>query len=159
MAISESQNGDGGTVYLIQPNRSLTPCQLGLACALICVALVAVAIYFSLQGAWLIAPFAGLEIALVVTAICYQCRWSGQKQRIHVGEREVRMDSTHRDAGAIKFPKGWLRIELLEPVHDWHPRRLLIGAHGRYLEVGAFLEESERERLACSLRSVVQQAN
>jgi uncharacterized membrane protein len=157
MAISESQSIGEDTTYLIQPNRSLTPCQLALACGVICTALTVVALYFCLQGAWLIAPFAGLEIALVVSAICWQCRWSGQKQRIRIDEKRVSTDSPGSSGKPVQFPRGWLRVELIEPLHAWHPKRLLIGAHGRYLEVGAFLEESEREKLAQSLRSAVQQ--
>ena len=157
MAVSESQSIDEDKTYLIQPNRSLTSCQLALCCAGVCSAIVAVAVYFSLQGAWLIAPFAGLEILVVVSVVCWHCRWSRQKQSIRIAEKTVCAETPATADEPVHFPRGWLRVELIEPACRWHPKRLVIGAHGRYLEIGAFLEESEREKLASSLRSAVHQ--
>jgi len=42
----------------------------------------------------------------------------------------------------------WARVVLERCPKQWYPSRLLIRSHGRAVEVGTFLNEEERRRLA-----------
>jgi len=44
----------------------------------------------------------------------------------------------------------------LEPVRNgWYPPRLIIRSHGREVEVGARINQEERERVAAQLRTAL----
>lgn len=156
MAVQETHSAGLETTYVLQPNRSLKKGQVCLATGVIGVALLGVTLYFSMQGAWMVIPFTGLEVAVLVTALYTQCKWSKQRQVLEIGETTVRASKGEASDEGVSFPKGWLKVALIDAPCSWHPKRLIIGSHGRYVEIGAFLEESERERLASRIRSALQ---
>ena len=158
MAVRETQSAALETTYILQPNRSLKRGQVCLAVSVIGAALLGVTLYFSMQGAWMVIPFTGLEAVVLVTAVYMQCKWSRQKQIVEVGETTVRTRKGVNSDESVCFPRGWLRVSLIEAHCSWHPKRLIIGSHGRYVEIGAFLEESEREQLAARLSSALKAA-
>jgi uncharacterized membrane protein len=155
MAVQETYSAGAETTYVLQPNRSLDKGQVCLATGIIAAALMGVALYFSMQGAWMVIPFTGLEAAVLLAAVYMQCKWSKQRQVVEIGETTVRTSKGADTGEGVSFPRGWLKISLIEAPCSWHPKRLIIGSHGRYVEIGAFLEESERERLAARLRSTL----
>jgi uncharacterized membrane protein len=54
-----------------------------------------------------------------------------------------------------EFRRPWVRVEMRRaPLAHW-PSRLLLGSHGRSVEVGAFLTEDERIALRDRLGSVL----
>lgn len=155
MAVEEHHSTELETIYVLQPNRSLNRGQVCLATGIIGTALFGVTFYFAMQGAWMVMPFAGLELVVLVTAVYMQCKWSRQRQILEIDESTVRASGGVDSDKGVSFPRGWLKIALIDPPCRWHPKRLVIGSHGRYVEIGAFLEESEREQLATRLRSVL----
>ncbi|MCB1763484.1 MAG: DUF2244 domain-containing protein [Gammaproteobacteria bacterium] len=156
MAVLELHSPGAEVAYLLQPNRSLKSGQICLAGAVIGAALLGVTIYFSMQGAWMIIPFTGLEAIVLVTALYLQCKWSKQQQLVEIDDTRVYTSIGRNADERSSFPRGWLKVALIKAPCDWHPKRLVIGSHGRFVEIGAFLEESERERLAATLRSTLQ---
>ena len=38
----------------------------------------------------MVIPFTGLEAIVLVTAVCLQCKWSGQQQVVEISETTVR---------------------------------------------------------------------
>ena len=156
MAVQKIESAGIGTTYVLQPNGSLKPGQACLAGGIIGAALLGVSLYFSLQGAWMVIPFTGLEVIVLVTAVYLQCKWSKQQQILEIGETTIQTSKGVSSDKGVSFPKGWLKIALIDAPSSWHPKRLIIGSHGRYVEIGAFLEESEREQLASRLRSTLQ---
>ena len=156
MAVQEIHSTGTEATYILRPNQSLNAGQVCLATCVICAALLGVTLYFSMQGAWMVIPFTGLEAIVLVTAVCLQCKWSGQQQVVEISETTVRTSKgVHSDKG-VSFSRGWLKIALLDAPYSWHTKKLVIGSHGRYVEIGAFLEESEREKLASKLRTALQ---
>lgn len=115
-------------------------------------ALLVIGTGFALAGAWLIAPFAGLEVAVAGMALYLLYRHAGDYERIDIeghrvhiarrcGNREVRHD----------FERYWTRARLVHG-EGLRPSRLWIGSHGRFVEVGATLDEDARRQLAQRLR-------
>lgn len=111
---------------------------------------------FALLGVPLVLPFAGIEAVGLVVALYLSALHGAVRQVIRIGDREVRIE-TGRSAPALteSFRRPWVQV-VLERVHDgWYPSRLLLRCHGRQVEVGGFLEEQERRRLAQLLRRVL----
>ena len=53
------------------------------------------------------------------------------------------------------FDRTWANVRLKQSKNRWYPSKLLIGSHGRYVEVGGFLSEGERKSLAKMLINVL----
>jgi uncharacterized membrane protein len=111
---------------------------------------------FAWLGFWPVLPFAGLELAALGTAFWVTQRRAGVRELVQVEEdrvtflREGLGQSVERE-----FRRPWVRLELQRaPVGHW-PSRLLLAAHGRSVEVGAFLTEDERVALKTRLGGVL----
>jgi hypothetical protein len=51
------------------------------------------------------------------------------------------------------LPRYWTQVRLRQDPRGWYPSKLFLGCHGRQVEVGSRLVESERVQLATDLRS------
>jgi len=133
---------------LLRPNRSLTT--NGMLALFGAVALLAtvLATGFALAGAWLVAPFAGLEAAAVGVVLYLLHRHADDYERIDIEGRRVRIVQLRGSVQArYEFERYWARVRLT-PGAGWQPSRLTLGSHGRHVEIGAWLDETERRRLA-----------
>ncbi len=138
--------------FVLRPNRSLSwRGSLLFFFSLLCIS-SGIAIGLTLLGLWLVLPFAGLEmLALgvglyVVACRCYECEVisiSGDSICIERGRDYPRQQWT--------LGRVWAQVVLERCPKAWYPSRLLIRSHGRSVEVGRFLQEEERERLAAEL--------
>ncbi len=134
---------------LIQPNRSMNPrgmvwCVAGLAALS-----VAIATGFLIAGAWWVLPFTGLELTLVAGVFWIVYRRGFDYELLVIDEETVQVT---RKRGAVEsrsqFLRYWTRVELRRGAHRWHPSRLLIGSHGKRVEIGGCMTESERRALS-----------
>lgn len=114
--------------------------------------LLAVAGYFAAIGAWLVVPFAGVEL-LVLAAGFYASAVAGQRRElIEVSPTELRiLRGGRRIDEIVRLPREWVRVRLQRDPRGWYPSRLELIAPGRRVEVARVLTESERERLHTEL--------
>ena len=142
--------------FELAPNCSLTPRGARLFVGSLAAVTFAAAGFFALQGFWPVLPFAGLEIGLLAWAVRASLRRGSERELIVVSDEQVvverRVPSGSR---RTVFPRHWARVTLRGPQPAQHPSRLLIESHGRACEVGRFLTEDERQRVAARLRSLV----
>ncbi len=54
-----------------------------------------------------------------------------------------------------ELPIRWDRVALERPQYEGHPKNFVLKTHGKRIEVGCFLVESEREKLAEQLRKML----
>jgi len=137
-------------VHLSVPNRSLGPAArrwvlAGIAATILVIACAAAAI-----GAWLVMPFAGLEIAVLALAFHVVGVHDGDFERLEIGESEVRVES--RDAERVVTFVGhrpWARVVFRE-----RGARCTLGLAyaGRMVPLGRLLSDEGRRRLAGQLR-------
>ena len=140
----------------LAPNCSLSGPAAALFFATIGVATLAIATLFLLQGYWPVLPFAGLELVVFGWALGTSLERRHWRERILVSEDEIVVETAVRgDLTRVVFSRHWARIKLRPPFHVLHPSRLLIESHGRAVEVGGFLNEEERRRLALRLKRIV----
>lgn len=115
-----------------------------------------IATVFALKGAWLILPFAGLEMlvlgaALYVVARRGRCWQSVSIQGDHVDIVECDETSERQQT----FQRAWAQVKLEQARISGYPSRLTIGSHGRTVEIGGYLADAEKERLALELREAM----
>ncbi len=108
-----------------------------------------IALGFYVTGLWLVLPFSGLEM-LALGAALYAGAWRGERcEVISISERAVAVEKGRRCPDERhEFQRGWAHVILQSSTNNWYPSRLLIRSHGREVEVGAFLNEQERQGLA-----------
>ena len=140
-------------VFDLYPHRSLSGRGFLVVMALIGVLSLAIGIGFSLVGAWPVIGFMGLEVGVVLAAFILNYRAGARRESVVMGPEEValRRDSPGRKGDSALFPTYWLQIRLL--VDGPRRSRLLIGSHGSFVEIGAFLNEAEKTDLAGALRA------
>ena len=149
---------DRGVEHRIElaPNCSLTPQGARLFVGGLAVVTFAVAGFFALQGFWPVLPFAGLEIGLLAWAVRASMRRGTEREVIVVSEAQVLVERRTSSGSRLSvFPRHWARVTLRDPQPARHPSRLAIESHGRSCEVGRFLTEDERRRLAARLERLV----
>lgn len=140
----------------LAPNCSLTLGGAAIFFGMLAFVTLAFATLFVLQGYWPVLPFAGLELAALGWALAVSMRRRHWRERILVSEEEIVIETTLRgELTRVMFSRHWARITLRVPFYALHPSRLSIESHGRSVEVGGFLNEEERRRLALRLRRLV----
>ncbi len=140
---------------LLRPNRSLTT--KGMLALFGAFALLAaiLATGFALAGAWLVAPFAGLEVAVAGMVLYLLYRHAGDYERIDIEGQHVRIVQRRGKAETRHdFERYWAQARL-ERAAGLQPSRLSVGSHGRFVEIGASLDEDARRQLAQRLRRLL----
>lgn len=139
--------------FVIRPNRSLSWRGAQIFFSAAAIVTLTVAIMFAMKGAWLILPFAGLEI-LALGACLYICaRKNTECEVIHISDEFVRVERGRRYANqCVEFRRHWLQVNLTRNKLSWYPSRLTIGSMGREIEIGASLLDEERATLAQALQ-------
>jgi uncharacterized membrane protein len=136
----------GGFSLTLKRNCSISPS--GLACVFVALAVVVLAIGagFALLGAWLILPFAGLEVLLLGGAFVLQARHATDYERIALERGRLR----------VEVADGWrlARYELdSRRVHvELEGSRVTLRDEGERLELGRHLDEQSRRVLSAELK-------
>jgi uncharacterized membrane protein len=139
--------------WLSKRNCSLAPRQLALIFASLATVSLGIAVAFAAAGAWMILPFAGIEVLALGTAFVVYARHAADYERI-VLSQDCLLVETSRAERLIqeKCAPAWIRVEYNGA------RQELIGlvTSGQRIEVGRFVPESERTNLAMQLRAQLQ---
>lgn len=140
----------------LAPNCSLTPQSARLFVGSLAAVTFGLAGFLASRGFWPVLPFAGLEIGLLAWAVRASMRRGSEQELILVSEDQVVIER-RAPSGSRRtvFPRHWARVTLRGPKRAQHPSRLTIESHGCAYEVGRFLTEEERRRLAARLQRLV----
>lgn len=142
--------------FVLRPDRSMNWRTLLIVYAGIATVCLGVAIYWALRGAWLIIPFAGIEVIALGVAFYLSALQGRDCEVVSVADETVAVEKGRaRPTERHDFPRRWARVVLKHPQARIHHNRLAIRSHGREVEVGAFLHDEERERLAQTLARVI----
>jgi uncharacterized membrane protein len=146
-------------VFELSPNCSLTPRSATLFFASVAAVCLPVAIACAVAGLWPVLPFAGAELLGLGLALHLSLRRGRVREYIRIDERDVTVGRREAErAVEHRFARPWTRVQLRRArVATW-PSRLVVGAMGRSVEVGAFLTEGERRRLGRRLAEVIRPA-
>lgn len=141
--------------WFLKRNCSVTPAQLGWLYASLCVVSVAIGAFFWYQGAVLILPFAGIELAAVGVAFLLYARHSGDGERISLKGRRLVVEL--ENAGHLQraeFNRDWVRVE-----PGAGDRSLIeLSGQGRRVNVGRYVRPELRPVLAQEIRRALRDA-
>lgn len=151
--IERIQN-DNGTSLVLTPNRSLSwQGNLILWCAFSLVVLV-VALGMALAGAWVILPFAGLELMGLLAALYYTSRECHRQEVLHVSSDTVRVEKgLYQKEQEWEMPRQWVRLYLTMPMRGWKPPRLQLVHRDTEVTFASFLNQEDTKALVAFLES------
>ncbi|GAC1331671.1 MAG: hypothetical protein NVS9B2_04890 [Steroidobacteraceae bacterium] len=140
----------------LAPNCSLKPAGAVLFFASTCLFSLGFALFFVSQGCWPVLPFWGLEMLGLGVALWLSMRRRQCWQTVLITDSQISL-VTHSPQGAQKqeLARHWAKVRLRSPPRRHGLSRLTIESRGRAYEVGSFLTEEDRCRLAERLRYLV----
>ncbi|MCG6871381.1 MAG: DUF2244 domain-containing protein [Gammaproteobacteria bacterium] len=147
---------DSGFRAIVRPNCSLSAPATWLFVAAVFLTCMAIGIGFLAAGAWLVLPFAGLEVTALALAFWWLRRRSGdfEEVRVHGGRLSVLQRRFGREE-RFESPAAWARVRLHAGRSSWQPVRLWLRCHGREMELGIDLTDGARRCLADELTARV----
>lgn len=141
-----------GMQWYLKRNCSVTPSQLALMFASLCMVSIGIAVYFWVQGAVFVMPFALAELLMVGGAFVVYGRHAtdGEKIWLRGAQLVVELERAGRLERA-EFNREWVRIE---PKNG--DRSLIeVSGNGRRVEIGRFVRPELRPMLMRELRQAL----
>jgi uncharacterized membrane protein len=140
----------------LQPNCSLKPAAARLFFIATCMFSLGFALFFVERGMWPVLPFSAFEMLLLGLALQASMRRGKYSQTVLITESQISLVTRSRH-GAQKqeFARHWAKVRLRSPPRRHGTSQLTIESRGRAYEVGSFLTEEDRRRLAERLRYLV----
>lgn len=141
------------TVITLTPNRSATWLETKTIIIIMVVIVMSIAIGWAFSGAWVILPFAGLEVGLFAYFMYRVCRNGFAQQIITISDEWVIIESgIQRREVARSYHRDRLSFEISETERDWHlPDIILCLEHYRF-SIGEFLNKEDRVLLKETLQ-------
>jgi uncharacterized membrane protein len=139
-----------GSSLLLKRNCSISPGGMLRVFALLALSSLCIAAGFALAGAWLILPFAGLEVLALGAAFIVNARHATDFERFEVsaGRLTVEIAEADRVARYELDPRvAKLRLEK----KDGFGARVMLRTPGRDFEVGRHLDAEARVEFAAEL--------
>ena len=124
----------------------MSPAALAAVFAALAGVVLLIGIGFAIAGAWLILPFAGLEIALLAAAYLAYARHAADYERIELDEGRVRVEVTEgRARRQVEFDSKATRLCV-------EKGRVVLRGAGQELEIGRHLGADARVEFAAELQ-------
>jgi uncharacterized membrane protein len=140
----------------LAPNCSLKPAGAMLFYVSTCLFSLGFTLFFVVQGFWPVLPFWALEMLVLGLALKASMRQAKYTQTVLITDSKISLVTrSRRGAQKQEFARHWAKVKLRSPPRRLAPSRLTIESHGRAYEVGSFLTEEDRCRLAERLRCLV----
>jgi uncharacterized membrane protein len=152
-----NNDSDSVETWVLQPTRSMTWREAKIVVAAVAVVSLAIGVWFLYQGFPLVLPFSGLEALAVAIAFYIVVRDGEHREVVSVYQRRIVIEKGREQANSrAEFDCSWARVELTQSPRRWYPSRLSITSHGRYVELGRFLTNGERQALARALINAIE---
>lgn len=151
----EIDHTDLSSVFILEPNRSMSWQTNKKILVAMFVVNMLIGTSFALVGAWLILPFAGLEVLLVGIGMYYVCWKLNFKEIITIQAESLVLQK------GIYYPKQSWHWRLSDTQLIKQPSRYRMSAPKLFLrhlndniEIGAFLNRSEKKTLRQGLQKL-----
>ncbi|WP_444884695.1 DUF2244 domain-containing protein [Microbulbifer sp. PSTR4-B] len=143
---------------LLQPNQSLSATgNLWVFFSLVGVSL-GISLAFAFAGAWMILPFAGLEILLLAVLFTYVYLEGTRREVIRISDERVVLDCCkgfrQQSVYHREFSRGNLALLVRMGNSPAEPASVTFSGPEGCLEVGEFLTDAEKAELVQKLRKI-----
>ncbi len=141
--------GDKGVVGCrLEPNHSLTWTQAKWIWTGLATITLLIAVFWAVQGAWLIVPFAGFELALVWWLMRHVCARTYRQEVLEIDEEHIRLEwGHHRPEGHWQGSRQHTTLDYWHPEHSWSPPLLYLREHNERLPLACDCPKADREKL------------
>lgn len=142
--------------FLIRPNRSLSCRAMAQVFSVAAVALLGIGAGFAAAGAWLVLPFAGLELLVLWLVFRWLRLHAGDYELLELDEDSVVVTVRRgADSRTDRLSRQWATVVESPSGGRWGGMRLLLRSHGEIIEVGRDLTDDDKRSLAAKLKTVV----
>jgi uncharacterized membrane protein len=140
----------------LAPNCSLRPAGAVLFFGSICLFSLMFSLVFVFHGFWPVLPFWALEMLGLGLALHASMQRAKYTQTVLITDSRISLVTrSRRGAQKQEFARHWAKVRLRSPQRRHGTSQLTIESHGHAYEVGSFLTEEDRCRLAERLRYLV----
>ena len=156
MSVEEKSNSN----YLItlSPNSSLTGIYRIIFLASISFICVGIATVFYFFGAYLILPFAGIEIAILLIAFYISFKWSSRKELIYISQEVVKIEKgIHKAEYLWEEFRTFTSFQIEKDANK--SLRLSFRSKGDNVIVGDFLNDDDKNILINEIRNIIDELN
>jgi len=136
----------GGFSLTLKRNCSISPSGLACVFAALALAVLTIGTGFAIAGAWLILPFAGLEVLLLGGAFVLQARHATDYERIALERGQLRVEVAEgRRLARYELDARRVRV-------DVEGSRVVLRGPREALELGRHLDEQSRIAFGAELK-------
>ncbi len=142
--------------FVLLPNCSISWRELVAFYLLTCVLALAIGLLFLSAGMWMILPFTGLEMIALGTVLYLTSRKVHRREVITLDPEHVVIEK-----GVTRVDQSWdfetVGTRLIDEKTEaaGGRRKLVLGARGKYVEIGEFLDNLEKDELAFRLKDCI----
>jgi len=142
------------TIITLSPNQSASWKETKTIIIIMVVLVMVIAVGWTLSGAWVILPFAGLEVGLFAYFMYRVCKQGFAQQIITISENFVLIESgIQRREVARTYNRDLLSFEVTETERDWHLPDIIVCLENYRLSIGEFLNQDDRMLLKDALKN------
>jgi len=142
-------------VIILQPNHSWSWRANVVFLSILMAVSMSIAFGFLIAGAWVILPFSILEMTALAFCIHYCVKQCSRQEVITISDNEVVIQrGINSPSEQQSFTRMWAKFFVQPPRRRWDPVLLFIRSHGKELEIGSFLNSSDKNHLVSQLKRV-----
>ena len=156
--VSVEEKSNSNYLITLSPNSSLTGIYRIIFLASISFICVGIAIVFYFFGAYLILPFAGIEIAILLIAFYLSFKWSSRKELIYISQEVVKIEKgIHKAEYLWEEFRTFTSFQIEKDANK--SLRLSFRSKGDDVIVGDFLNEDDKNSLINEIRNIIDELN
>ncbi|MFT5277115.1 MAG: putative membrane protein [Glaciecola sp.] len=135
---------DNSVALLLTPNRSLTWAEAKLIIAFMVAVVMIIALAWTFVGAWVVLPFAGVEVGLFAVLMYKVTRSTYLKQLVVFTDQEITVEmGISRRQFKDSIPRFGTDIYYSETERDWHTPKITLQNGNRSIQIGQFLNADD----------------
>jgi uncharacterized membrane protein len=149
-------DGCGERLFVLRPHNGLYWRTTVWAYVGVCAVALLIAVGFVAIGLWPVLPFAGIELTALGVALYVTARRGRYREVVRVTDSRVFVEKGFdRPVHCWEFQRAWCEVVLNPSRSRLYPARLELSSAGVRVELGAFLTDEDRTRVACELRDTI----
>ena len=156
--VSVEKNNKSNYLISLSPNSSLEGIARIIFLASITFVCGGIAIMFYFFGAFMILPFAGIELTILFIAFYLSFRWSSKKEKIYISQEMVKIEKGVNRADYLweEF-RTFTSFQIKKDANEI--TRLSFRSKGEDVFIGDFLNDDDKKKLKDEVRFIIQELN
>ena len=143
------------SILTLSPNRSLTWTEAKWIMAIMVAVVMIIAIAWTFVGAWIVLPFAGVEVGLFVLLMYKVTRSTYLKQIVTFDDEQIRVEmGINRRLSSQTIPRLGTDIFYSETDRNWTTPKITLHNGSTRLQIGEFLNSEDMALLRESLEEL-----